>query len=130
VSLVRYTILVLGIALGTLALAWTLLLRPADEPVRWAAVSGCGLAVVNTLAAHALVLASAGRSAGAFLRLVLGGMVGRMALMLAAVLAGVLLLGLPKLPLALSLLSYFVLFLVLELSVLHRSSAASVAAGR
>ena len=43
-----------------------------------------------------------------------------MALMLAAVVAGVLLLGLPKLPLAVSLLSYFVLFLVMELSILHR----------
>jgi putative effector of murein hydrolase LrgA (UPF0299 family) len=47
-------------------------------------------------------------------------MVGRMALMLGAVVAGVLLLGLPKLPLAASLLSYFVLFLVMELAILHR----------
>ena len=43
-----------------------------------------------------------------------------MALVLAAVVAGVLLLGLPKLPLAFSLLSYFVLFLVMELTILHR----------
>jgi hypothetical protein len=48
---------------------------------------------------------------------------GRMGLMLAAVVAGVLLLGLPKLPLAASLLSYFVLFLVMELSVLHRRTS-------
>jgi hypothetical protein len=126
VSLVRYTTLVLGIALGTFALAWGLLLRRADGPVRWAAASGCVLAIANTLAAHALVLASSRRSAGAFLRLVLGGMVGRMAAMLGAVLAGVLLLGLPRLPLALSLLSYFVLFLVIELAVLQRSTGANV----
>ena len=63
---------------------------------------------------------SAGRSTNAFLRAVLGGMVGRMVLMLAAVVAGVLALGLPRLPLAFSLLSYFVVFLVMELSILHR----------
>jgi hypothetical protein len=47
-------------------------------------------------------------------------MVGRMALMLAAVVGAVVLLGLPKVPLAVSLLGYFVLFLVFELGVLHR----------
>jgi len=41
--------------------------------------------------------------------------------------AGVLLLGLPKLPLAVSLLSYFVLFLVMELSILHRRTSAAPA---
>jgi hypothetical protein len=122
-SLVRYTILVLGIAVATFALAWGLLLRRSEAPVRWAAASGCALAVVNTLAAHALFLSSSRRSMSVFLRLVLGGMVGRMALMLAAVLAIILLLGLPKLPLAVSLLSYFVVFLVLELSFLQRSTS-------
>jgi hypothetical protein len=47
-------------------------------------------------------------------------MVGRMAVLLAAVVAAVLWLGLPKLPLALSLLGYFVVFLVLELGVVHK----------
>jgi hypothetical protein len=47
-------------------------------------------------------------------------MIGRMGLMLAAVVAGVLVLGLPKVPLAISLLSYFVLFLVFEISVLQK----------
>ena len=55
-----------------------------------------------------------------FLRAVLGGMLARMAALLAAVVAAVLFLGVPKLPLAVSLLSYFVLFLVFELAVLHR----------
>lgn len=129
-SLVRYTTLVLGIAMATFALAWGLVLRRSDGPVRWAAASGCVLAIANTLAAHALVVSASRRSATAFLRLVLGGMVGRMALMLAAVLAGVLLLGLPKLPLAVSLLSYFVFFLILELAILHRSTPGDPAAGR
>ena len=51
-------------------------------------------------------------------------------LMLAAVVAGVLLLGLPKLPLAVSLLSYFVLFLIMELSILHRRTSAPAGAAR
>ena len=47
-------------------------------------------------------------------------MVGRMGLMLAAVVLGVLLLELPRLPLVVSLLSYYTLFLVMELTVQHR----------
>jgi len=50
-----------------------------------------------------------------------------MAVMLAAVVAGVFVLSLPKVPLAVSLLSYFVLFLIMELSILHRRTS-SVAA--
>jgi hypothetical protein len=122
-SLVRYSILVLGIAAVTFALAWGLALRRADVPTRWAAAFGAALAVANTLAAHALVVWSSRRSTNAFLGAVLGGMVGRMALMLAAVVAGVLRLGLPKLPLAASLLSYFVLFLAMELTILHRHTS-------
>ncbi len=75
------------------------------------------------MAAHALVRWSSRRSTNVFLGAVLGGMVGRMALMLAAVVAGILVLKLPKVPLAASLLSYFVLFLVMELSILHRSTS-------
>ncbi len=123
-SLVRYSILVLGIAVATFALAWAVALRRADAPTRWAAAFGGALAVVNTLAAHALVVWSSRRSTNAFLGAVLGGMVGRMALMLAAVVAGVLWLGLPKLPLAVALLSYFVLFLIMELSILQRRTSA------
>jgi hypothetical protein len=120
-------ILVLTIAAITFALAWALALRRADAPTRWAAAFGGALAVANTLVAHALVLWSNRRSTNAFLGAVLGGMVGRMALVLTAVLAAVLLLGLPKLPLAFSLLSYFVLFLVMELTILHRRTTTPVA---
>jgi hypothetical protein len=50
--------------------------------------------------------------------------------MLAAVVAAILWLGLPRLPLVASLLSYFVLFLILELTVLHRRPrGSSVVAG-
>ncbi len=119
-SLLRYSILVTGVAVATFAVAWAIALRRVEAPVRGAAAFGAALALANTVLAHALVLWSSRRSTNAFLGAVLGGMVGRMALMLGAVVAGVLLLGLPKLPLAASLLSYFVLFLVMELAILHR----------
>jgi hypothetical protein len=89
-SLSRYAILVLFTAAATLAVVG--LLAPGAAPVRGAILFGA----------------------------LLGGMIGRMALMLAAVVAGVLLLGLPRLPLVIALLSYFTLFLVMELTVQHR----------
>jgi hypothetical protein len=122
-SLIRYSVLVVGIAAATFALAWGAALRRADAPARWAAAFGTALAVANTIVAHALVQWSARRSTNAFMGAVLGGMVGRMALMLAAVAAAVLWLGLPKVPLAVSLLSYFVLFLAMELTILHRRTS-------
>ena len=122
-SLIRYSVLVLGIVVATFAVAWGVALRRADAPTRWAAGFGAALAVANTVTAHALVQWSSRRSTNAFLGAVLGGMVGRMALMLAAVVAGVLLLDLPKVPLAVSLLSYFVLFLAMELTILHRRTS-------
>jgi hypothetical protein len=129
-SLLRYSTLVLAVAAATFTITWGGVLRRAESPVRWAVAFGAGLAVVNTLAAHALVLWSSRRSTNAFLGAVLGGMVGRMALMLAAVVVGVLLLGLPKIPLAASLLSYFVLFLFMELSILHRRTSTAPAGAR
>jgi hypothetical protein len=122
-SFLRYSILVTGVATITFGLVWALVLRRADVPTRGAAAYGAALALANTLVAHGLVLWSSRRSTNAFLGAVLGGMAGRMALMLAAVVAGILALGLPKLPLAVSLLSYFVLFLVMELSILHRRTS-------
>jgi hypothetical protein len=121
VSLRRYSTLVILVAATSLA-ALSLVV-PSGAPARAAVGFGAALAVLNTLAAHALVLGSRGRSTRAFLGLVLGGMVGRLALMLTAVVLGVLALGLPRLPLVVSLLAYFALFMVMELTVQHRSGA-------
>jgi hypothetical protein len=118
VSLLRYSILVLGVAGATLAVA--ALVVPAGTPALTAVAFGAALATLNTLAAHALVRWSERRSTKLFLGAVLGGMVGRMALMLGAVLVGILVLGLPRLPLVVSLLGYFVLFLIMELTLQHR----------
>jgi len=119
VSLKRYSILVLVVAAATLS---ALSLVVPETAARAAVGFGAALAVLNTLAAHALVLGSQGRSTRAFLGLVLGGMVGRLGLMLAAVVLGVLALGLPRLPLVVSLLAYFALFMVMELTLQHRST--------
>ena len=81
---------------------------------------GSGIAAANSIAAYWLVVWSAGRSNVWFFRAILGGMLARMTFMLAVVVAGILLLGLPRLPLIFSLLAYFVALLVFELVVVSR----------
>ena len=129
-SLGRYTLLVTGVAASLLVIAWPLGLRRLDILSRWAALYGSSLAVANTILAHFLVLWSDGRPTNVFLGTVLGGMVGRMAALLLAVVAGVMLLGLPKVPLAVALLFCFVLFLIMEITILHRRTTALPGAGR
>jgi hypothetical protein len=119
--------LVLGAVAVAFAVAWPLVVRELDAPARAAVAYGTALAVLNTLAAHGLVVWSEGRSTQAFLRAVLGGMLGRLVLILAAVVAGILVLGLPRVPLALALLSFFVVFLVMELSILHKRTGSTAA---
>lgn len=122
--------LVLGVVTAAAAIAFPLTLRHLDGPARTAVAYGTTLAVLNTLAAHALVVWSEGRSTNAFLRAVLGGMAGRMAVTLAAVVVGILALGLPRLPLVVALLSFFVVFLIMELSILHRQKGATAGLAR
>ena len=122
-SLGRYALIVaamLGASLGALVLLFG---ARMDPDTRNAALVGALLAGANTLLAYFLVVWSQPRSTNTFLAAVLGGMVGRMGLLLAAVVAAVLVLGLPKVPLAISLLSYFVVFLAFELTLLHRRTS-------
>lgn len=122
-SLARFGAVVLAVVALSLGPALWLLGRGLETEGRWAALFGAGLAGVNAVGAFALVRWSHHRgSAQGFLAVVVGGMMGRMALMLAAVVWGVLGLGLPKVPLATTLLAYFVLFLVFELRVLHKQT--------
>jgi hypothetical protein len=83
-------------------------------------VFGAGVAGLNALLSMALLVWSKGRSHVVFMRALLGGMVGRMAVMLGAVVLGLLALKLPPMPLVIGLLTHFVLFLVLELGIVHR----------
>ncbi|HWX23584.1 MAG TPA: hypothetical protein VN083_01015 [Vicinamibacteria bacterium] len=122
-TLGRYALVVsttVGISLGLLL---PTLLRGLDARARLAALTGGLLAATNTVLAYALVLWSKKRSTTVFLGAVLGGMVGRMAALLLAVTAAILFWGLPKVPLAVSLLSYFVLFLILELAQIQRETS-------
>ena len=112
----RYTAVVLGAVGASLCAAWPMLAVEA----RPAVLTGALLAAVNTVCAYALALWSASRSNNAFFVAVLGGMLARMTVLLAAVLVGVRVVGLPKLPLTFALLGYFVAFLVLELAVISR----------
>jgi hypothetical protein len=119
-SLARYATVVVAFVAVSLGLLLPALSSRLDRAALRAAVAGGSLAAANTVLAYGLVLWSSRRSTNVFLGTVLGGMVGRMALMLAAVIAGVAWLGLPKVPLALALLSYFVVFLAFELVTVHR----------
>ncbi len=101
-------------------LAALFLVGALDAPARRAAAIGGSLSALNTLAAYALALWSFRRSMATFMGAVLGGMVGRMALMLAVVVALVVFMGVPKWPLAIAVLAYFVPFLVLELALLQK----------
>jgi hypothetical protein len=102
-------------------------LREASEPeVVRAAGLGAALAGLNTIVAYALVLWSQGRQTKAFMGAVLGGMLGRMAFLLSAVAFSIGVLELPRIPLVVALLGYFVFFLVLELGVLNRRPAVEV----
>ena len=120
-TLRTYALRATALTASSLAVAWPLLDRAAEPGSAPAAAYGAVLATVNTIAAYFLVGWSQGRSTNAFLGAVLGGMLGRMGVMLAAIVAGVLALGLPQVPLVVSVLAYFTLFLVLELNVVNRT---------
>lgn len=122
-SIGRYAVVVAAIlvlSLGTLFLLPAARLGPAT---RNAGVFGALLAGANTLLAYFLAVWSQQRSTRAFFGAVVGGMAVRMGLMLGAVLVAVLALGFPSVPLAVSLLGHFALFLTLELTFLHRRTS-------
>jgi len=129
VSVGRYLLVVVVAALSAFALAWPLVLRGLDAEPLWAAVYGGLLAALNTVLAYALVRWSDRRSAKAQVLAVLGGMLVRMALLLAGVVFGILVLELPRAPLALSLFLLFALYLAIELTIIHRRGVALPEAG-
>jgi hypothetical protein len=118
-SVKRYALIVLGVVAATLAAAWPAV--PVDG--RGAVLFGAVLSAANTVLAYFLTVRGLALSPNVFLGVVLGGMVARMVMMLVAVVAAVVAFGFPSLPLAFSLLSYFVAFLTFELTVLHRRTS-------
>jgi hypothetical protein len=118
VSIVRYSLIICAVSAGTLAALFALV--SLERAARLAMAAGALIASVNAVAAYGLAASSLHRSSSFFLGAILGGMVGRMALMLAAAVLVIVWAGLPRTPFVISLLAYFSLFLVAELAVLHR----------
>ena len=81
---------------------------------------GAALAGLNAVGSMGLLAWSRSRSHAAFMRALLGGMLGRMALLLGAVALGLVALDLPRVPLVIGLLAHFVVFLTLELAIVQR----------
>lgn len=119
----RYALVVIGL----LAASQAVTALASDSATATASLYGASLAASNALLAHALVTWSAPRSPTVFLAAVLGGMAVRLLALLALVVAGVRVLGLPTLPLVFSLLAHFATFLTLELTVLHRRTSKAYA---
>jgi hypothetical protein len=125
-SVARYGMVVTTVVLGSLLAVRVLLADRLDDAAWPAIVLGGALAAANTLVAYLLASwALAQKGHQAFFRAVVGGMGVRMLVLLLALLGAVLGLGLPRVPLVVSLLSYFSLFLFFELSVLNRRTSAA-----
>ena len=116
------------IVLATTAVTQAAVLPFLSTELRPAVALGAALAAINVLAAFALAAWGLKHSPKAFLAAVLGGMAARMGMVLLAVALALSVFGLPRLPLALSLLGYFMPFLALEIAVLHKSTPAPVGA--
>jgi hypothetical protein len=106
------------------ALSGAAALRLVEASSRAAVGVGATLAALNTIVAFALAAWAESRPVTAFMVAVLGGMLARMAVLLAAFAGAVLWLRLPTLPLVVSLLAYFLGFLIFELAVLHHRTRA------
>ena len=120
-SFARYAQVVGAVAGVSLVLLWPLAERLGTDG--WVAAAwGAALAVLNALAAYGLVLWSQGRPTVTFFRAILGGMLARLTLLLAAVLVALRAAGLPAAPFVVSLLGHFILFLVLETAVVSRTA--------
>ena len=118
----RFALVVLGLLALTLPAA-LVACRSLGGAAQGAIALGAGLAVLNTVVAYGLARAAERRPPKAFVAMVLGGMLARMACLLAAVVVAIRGLGVPQVPLVLALLGYYVPLLVFELTVLQRRPA-------
>lgn len=109
--------------LGTLAAAYPLARYGSMETVVAAAV-GALLSTVNVLAGYLTIEYSFEKSYTTFLKTVLGGMGVRMALMLGALLISIKVIELNAAALTVSLLSFYVIFLAMEIFFLQKKATA------
>lgn len=118
----RYAQSVAAVTGTSLAVLWPLAARLG--PGGWTAATwGAALAALNALAAYRVVLWTRDKATLAFFRAILGGMIARMAVLLAAVAVALRAAALPAAPFLISLLGHFVVFLVLETAVVSRMPA-------
>ena len=102
--------LIAGYPLGRYASPGTLL----------AVCLGCGLSTLNVLLGYAAVEYSFGKSSTVFLRTVLGGMGLRLLLMLGLLVLLILVFHVDAVPLTVSVLGFYAVFLILEVLYLQR----------
>ena len=120
-SVTRYATIVMATVAVIFAAAVGILGDGLTTAGRSAVLLAGLLAAGNAVGAYFLATwASARHSNVVFMQAVLGGMLGRMTLMLAAVAVALFLFKLPQVAFVVSLLTHFVLFLVLEVAVLSR----------
>ncbi len=96
------------------------LLRFGGVDIACAAGAGALLSTLNVLAGFLTIEIAFGKSYTAFLKAVLGGMGVRMVLMLGALMLCITVLGLHTVALTVSLLSFYVVYLVLEVLYLQK----------
>lgn len=118
----RFALVVLGLLALTLPAA-LVACRSLGGAAQGAIALGAGLAVLNTVVAYGLARTAERRPPKAFVAMVLGGMLARMACLLVAVVVAIRGLGVPQVPLVAALLGYYVSLLVFELTALQRRPA-------
>jgi hypothetical protein len=104
----------LVVLIGAAVLAYPLL-RFASPGVAVAAAAGAAMSTLNALLGYAAIEYAFGKSYTTFLKVVIGGMGVRMLAMLGIMLVLILAFRLPALPLTLSMLGFYMVYLVLEI---------------
>ncbi len=107
------------LVLGALLAAYPLLRYGTRETIIAAAV-GALLSTVNALVGYLTIEYSFDKSYTTFLKAVLGGMGVRLALMLGALLLSISVIGLDAVPLTVSLMVFYMIFLAMEIMFLHK----------
>ena len=119
-SLTRYATIVMGVQLLLFLGALAVFGASLDALGRAGVLLGGFLAGANAIGSYLLATwGASARSNLVFMQAILGGMLGRMFILLGAVTAAIVL-GMPKAPLIASLLVHYVIFLVLEVAALTR----------
>jgi hypothetical protein len=108
------------VLLGAAAVAAYPLVRFGGSDIACAAGAGALLSTLNVLAGFLTIEIAFGKSYTAFLKAVLGGMGVRMVLMLGALMLCITVLALHTVALTVSLLGFYVVYLVLEVLYLQK----------